>query len=815
MRTLWQDIRYIARTLAKTPGFALAAIGTLALGIGATTAIFSVVYAVLLKPLPYADPGQLVSVSGFVPELRARIPSMPMRATDFDAYRRSNSVFSGMSALRPQDFNLTGAGEPERLNGARVSANFFSMLGVQPELGRTFLPEEDEPGRDHVIVISHGLWARRFGGDPGALNRTVSLDGGSYVVVGIMPEGLLFPTGGQLHAMVPFGPRVDVWKPMAFSAGELQHRGNWAYACMARLRPGVSLAQAHENLNAIAATVPFPDGRTAQTQIVPLREVLSGKARQGLLVLLGAVALLLLIACVNLANLFLARMSTRSRELATRVALGASRWRLARMLLTESSMIASLGAIFGLLIAYWGSRLLVSLGPADSPTARTSQLNGPVLLFTIVVAVATGIAFGLVPAFEAARGDLHASLTSRGAASGRRAGRLRRALVAVEVALSTGLLVGAGLLLHSFVKVMNVDKGFAVERILAADLSLPSKQYSRERGIAFYQELASRVGALPGVVSAGIVTAPPLGGKASRVENGPVYFATDTDPARTVDRPFGIFHSVTKGYFATLGIPLRVGRLIEDHEPAPAAVISAALAHKLWPEESLENIVGRHIKLNGIDVSPVAIVGITGDVRADALETEPRPAAYRPVSQAPAGDVTLVVRTAQEPEALASAIRSEVWRLDSSLPVASMQTMREIVSASTAQRRFQMMLILMFAALSLALAVVGIYGVTSYSVSRRTQEIGLRMALGAQRGDVLVSVLAHGLRPVASGLLFGLVAAAFAAASIRALLFDVRPLDPISLGGVSLAVLLAATLACYFPARRAAKVDPMVALRCE
>jgi putative ABC transport system permease protein len=437
------------------------------------------------------------------------------------------------------------------------------------------------------------------------------------------------------------------------------------------------------------------------------------------------------------------------------------------------------------------------------------------LLFTAIVALATGLAFGLAPAFEAVRGGLSENLASRGAAAGRRAGRVRRVLVAVEVCLSTALLVGAGLLLRSFANVMNVDKGFTAERILAADLSLSAKQYSMEREIAFYQELASRVRALPGVISAGMVTAPPLGGKAHRGENGPVYFETDTDPSRTVDRPFGNFQSVTKGYFATVGIPLQAGRLLEDQEPAPATVISAGLARKLWPGQSLENTVGRRIKLNDPNANPATIVGIVGDVRADTLESDPFPAAYRPVSQAPFGDVTLVVRTAQEPESLASAVRSEVWKLDRNLPVASMQTMREIVSASTAPRRFQMMLIVVFAALSLALAVVGVYGVASYSVSRQTQEIGLRMALGAQQSDILRSVLAQGLGPVAVGLVLGLAAAAVAAASIRTLLFGVKPLDPISLGGVSFILLLAATLACYLPARRASCVDPVIALRSE
>ena len=815
MTTLLRDLRYTLRMLGRSPGFALVATCSLALGIGANTAVFSVVYAVLLKPLPYAEPDRLVSIAGFVPEMRAMIPTMALRAADFDAYRRSSAAFSGMAALRSQDFNLTGSGEPVRLYGARVSANLFSLLGVQPEYGRSFLPEEDAPGRDHVVVISHDVWERLFGAEPSVLNSVVVLDGESYTVVGIMPKGFLFPAGKQLHPMVTFGPHVDVWKPIALSAGELQHRGNWAYGCVARLKPNVSPAQARENLDAIAATLPFPDGRTARTQVVPLREAFSGRVRQGLLLLLGAVALLLLIACVNLANLLLARMSARRGELATRVALGASRWRLARQLLTESVTIAGLGAAAGLLVAYWGTHLLVSLGPADSPAAQSARLCGPVLFFMIVLAVATGVACGLAPAVAAASGDLRERLSSRGASFTLRAGRVGRALVVVEVALSTALSVGAGLLLHSFVKVMSVNRGFTVERILTADLSLPGERYPRERTIAFCHELVGRVGSLPGVVVVGIATAPPLGGKPGRGENGPVYFEADKDPVVTVDRPFADFLSVTEGYFTALNIPLRTGRLLEDRESVPATVVSAGLARRLWPGRPLEAALGRRIKLNHPAAEPVVVVGIVGDVRAQTLENEPSPMAYSPVSQAPFNDVTLVVRAAQAPETLAQAIRSAVWELDGSLPVAAMHTMREIVSESTAPRRFQMMLVLLFAGLSLALAVLGIYGVTSYSVSRRAREIGLRMALGAQRGEVLFSVLAHGLRPVVIGLLLGLAAAAVGAFSIRALLFGIEPLDPLSLAAVSLLLLSTAVLACYVPARRAASIEPMAVLRCE
>ncbi len=815
MSNLLRDLRYALRMLGKSPGFALVATFSLALGIGANAAIFSVVYAVLLKPLPYVEPDRLVSIAGFVPEMRATIPTMALRAADFDAYRRSGSAFSGMAALRPQDFNLTGSGEPVRLYGARVSANFFSLLGVPPEHGRGFLPEEDVPGRDHVVVISHDLWEGRFGADPGVLNRVVSLDGESYTVVGILPKGFLFPTGKQLHPMLTFGPRVDVWKPIAFSTGELQHRGNWAYGCLARLKPDVTPDQARENLDAIAATLPFPDGKTVRTQVVPLHEVFSGPVRRGLLLLLGAVAVLLLIACVNLANLLLARTSARSVELATRMALGASRYRLARQLLTESVTLAGLGAAMGLLVGYWGNRLLVSLGPADTPAARSSELCGPVLLFTVVVAVATGVAFGLAPAVAAAGGDLRERLSSRGATFGHRAGRVGRTLVVVEVALCTALSVGAGLLLHSFAKVMRVDRGFTAERILTAELSLPHERYPSERTVAFCRELADRVGSLPGVVSAGIATAAPLGGKGGRGENGPVYFEADNDPAVTSERPFADFPSVTEGYFTALDIPLRAGRLLEDRESTPATVISAGLARRLWPGRPLEAAIGRRIKLNHPAAEPVVVVGIVGDVRSRTLEGEPSPTAYRPVSQAPFGDVTLVVRAAEAPETLAQAIRSAVWEIDRSLPVTAMRTMAETVSESTAERRFQAMLVLLFAGLSLVLAALGIYGVTSYSVSRRSREISLHMALGAQRGEVLFSVLAQGLRPVVIGLLIGLAAAALGGSSIRTLLFGIEPLDPLSLAAVSLVLLSTALLACYVPARRAASIEPMAVLRCE
>lgn len=808
----WQDLCLALRMLRKSPGFTSAVAATLALGLGANTAIFSVVYAVLLKPLPYSDPGRLVSVAGVVPQLRARIPSVASRARDFLEYRRSNRVFAGMSAVKGVDFNLTGEGDAERVSGARVSANFFTLAGVQPALGRSFLAEEDQPGRDRVVVISHGLWTRRFGADPGILNRTILLDGERYAVVGVARTDFLFPSGEQLHPHVPFGPHVDIWKPMAFTKGEREHNGNWSYGVIARLKPGVSAEQARQNLDAIAAAIPRPGGVAFETRITPLSEAFSGQVRQGLMVILATTGLLLLIACVNLANLLLSRMSAREREFATRAALGAGRGRLVRQVLTESVVIASIGGAAGLLVAHWGTRLLASLAPPNTLTMRSPELNGPVLLYATIVALLTGVAFGLVPALRAARPELYENLGARTGGSERHAGRLRRILVAAEVALSTGLLAAAGLLLHSFARLTDVPTGFTVERILSADLSLPQQNYPPERTAAFYQRLTERVRALPGVTAAGAISAPPLGRSS---ESGPVFLESDTTAERVLERPFAAFPCVTHGYFAAMGVPVLAGRAFEEREPAPVTIISLGLARRLWPAERLTSILGRRLKLNHFSFAPAAIVGVTGDVRAEGLDQEAPLIAYRPEAQAPWRDMTLVVRAAQDPEALIPAVRSAVAGIDRAVPLSAMATMREIISDSVAPRRYQMTLIALFAVLSLALAAVGIYGVASYAIARQTREIGLRIALGARSEDVLRSALAQGLRPVAAGLVLGLWVAGAAALWMRTLLFEIQPLDPAALGGACGVLLLSATAACYLPARRAARVDPVIALRTE
>jgi predicted permease len=816
-----QDIRLTCRMLRKEPGFAAAAICTLALGIGANTAIFSVVYSVLLRPLPYDAPDELVTVSSYIAQTRARFPSLPVRAVDFAEIRRSNTVFAGLSALAGIDFTLTGTGEPERLSGARVSSNFFSLVGVQPEHGRTFAPEEDDPGRDRVVVISHDLWVRRFGASPMILNGTVSLNGTTHTVIGVMPALFLFPTGKQLHPLIPFGPRVDVWKPLALSRDEVASEGSWNYGVIARLKPGTGMKAAQHEMDGIMRSITervrkqaHLDNIDIRGEMRPIRQVFSGNIRRELLLLSGAVGLLLLIACVNVANLLLARTSGRGREFATRIALGASRSRLARQLLTESLVIAFAGGAAGVLLAMWGTHLLASLGPADSPALHASHVNAPVLLFTIVAVLLTGVAFGVMPALDSGRGDVHRDLKdgSRGVTSGVRGIRLRRVLVAVEVALCTALLMVAGLLLHSFVNVVRVDKGFVAERVLSIDLSLPGQSYARARAAQFYDDLVERVRGLPGVAAAGASTVLPLISEANT--NG-IRLESDRDYSHDLERPVAVARNVTSGYFATLGIPLVAGRFFEEHEPGPVAVISAGLARDLWPNEPPASAIGRRIRQGDLDAPLLTIVGVAVEVQSGAMDRKPMPAIYRPHAQMVSRTMTLVARTSQPPESSAAAIRAVIRQMDKELPIPPAKRLDEIVSASVATRRFQAALIVLFAALSLALAVVGVSGVMTYAVARQTHEIGVRVALGAQRSTVLRTVLLQGLRPVVAGLAVGSLAAAMAARSLQSFLFGIEPLDPIALGTAGGLLLLAASLACYLPARRAANMDPLIALRFE
>lgn len=809
-----KDVVYALRALNRNRGFAVIAILTLALGVGANTAIFGVVYQTLLKPLPFADPERLVTVRTHVPQFAARFPTLPVSAQDFLEYRRSNSVFASLSVVDSGDFNLTGGGEPERLHGARVSAGFFSMLGVRPALGREFLPEEDSEGRDTVVLISHALWQRRFNEDRAILDRIISLDGRPHAVVGVMPANLVFPTGRQLDPLITFGPRVDIWKPVAFSRTELRQEGLFEYAVIGRLKPGITMLAAHQDMNRVARLnlerirkqSPGIDFDLSLV-LTPLHEIFTGGVRRNLLLLEAAVGLLLLIASVNLANLMLVRMSSREREIATRAALGAGRGRLVRQLLTESFVITGLGAAAGVALAVWGGRLLVAYGPRTAVTTAWT-LDVPVLAFAAAAALVTGLCFGILPALRATGAYARLKDAAR-AVSDRRAGRLRRTLVTIEVALCTALLAIAGLLLHSFLNVMRVDTGFAIERVLAVDLSLPAGQYTPPQNVAFYQDLGERVRTLPGVSAAGAISLLPI---AHEGVIGPILL--ESDSRVRLDRPSALRRSVTPGLFTAMEIPLVAGRVFDEQEARPVAIVSRSLARRLWPDTPFSAIVG-----NGVRTDPanpvMTVVGVVGDVRADALDREAPSVLYHPLDQSLRRGMTLVVRTDQDPLALATAVRAQVARLDPNLPIAAIRTMRDIVSASVAERRFQMTLVVLFAGLALALAVVGIYGVTSYSVARRTQEIGLRVALGAGRTDVVRSVLADGLKPVLVGAVLGIAAGQIGAMSIRTVLFEIGTLDPLALLGGTSVLVVTATLACYLPARGAAALDPVTALRSE
>jgi predicted permease len=818
-----QDIRLALRGLRKCPSFAFAAVCTLALGIGANTAIFSVLYAALLKPLPYPNPDELVAVSVYVPQLQARFPTLAVRAIDFEAFRGSNRVFSGMAAIRERNFNLTGGGEPERLYGARVSANLLSLLGVQPALGRAFLPEEDAPGREKVVLISHELWRTRFGGDPGIINRTLLLDGQPHVVVGVMPEGFLFPTGKQLHPQVELGPRIDVWKPAAFDQDDLRDELiGFSWGIIARLTPRTSRQTAQANLEVIARRIgerlrPKVGGLgdfEVRPQIRPMRDVYFGSVHQALVMLMGAVGLLLVIACVNLVNLLLARLSSGSKELATRAALGAARSRLVRQLLTESVVLASLGGLVGIPIAAWGARLLVLRGPSDLAAIQPTGVNTSVFLFGMAVVLGAGLAVGLLPAIEIGRGHLHSRLRDggRGTTTGARSGYIRRALVLSEVALCTVLLVAAGLLVRSFVNLLSVNKGFEVEHVLSLDLALSPERYNGSQSVGFYRDVLDSVRALPGVTSAGAISILPL---TSESEGNTFLILLEADTQATLDRPIAHYRAVTPGYFAAMGIPLAAGRPLEAEEPATRVMVSEGLARRLWPDAALSSVVGRRIKIQEVTDRPVTIVGVVGDVRTAGLDHDPLPAVYVPHTRSRAGAMSIVIRTMQDPAALAAAVRAQVRKADKNVPVERMRTMRDVVSESVEPRRFQTGLVLLFGVLALGLALVGVYGVTSYAVARQTQEIGVRLALGAQRGDVLRSVLAQGLRPVAAGLLLGLALAWTAATTMRTLLFGVAPLDPVALVTACVALTVTAGMACYLPARRATLVDPVIALRHE
>ncbi|HEV3469187.1 MAG TPA: ABC transporter permease [Pyrinomonadaceae bacterium] len=802
MRTLLQDLRYGLRRLSKSRGFTLVAVGALALGIGANTAIFSVVNAVLLRPLPYPEPEQLVQLWESRPRQNmARVESSP---NEFLAWAEESQSFQQLAAVDFASFNLTGRGEPERVSAVLVTAGYFPLLGVAPELGRAFLAEEDQPGKNNVVVLSHDLWQNSFGSDPSVVNQTVSLDAVACTVVGVMPRGFRLPGDARLA------------RPIAFTAEDRARAGSHFLQVFGRLKDGVTRERAEAELAGIAARLEQTFAATNvghQIVIVPLHEQLVGDVRPALLVLLGAVGLVLLIACANLANLLLARAEARRKEVAVRAALGASRWRIVRQLLAESVLLSAAGGAAGLLLAVWGVDLLISLDPAGVRRVGEVSLDAGVLAFTVALSLATGVVFGLAPALQASKTDFVETLKEGGRSSsgGRRRSRLRSTLVASEVALTLVLLVGAGLLVKSFARLLEVDPGLDPRGVLTLDVSLPPAKYpERQQIAAFYEQLLAEVAALPGVEKAGAVNVLPLGGNDTsnfvQIEGRP---PLPSGQALRAGR-----RNVGADYFGALRIPLKGGRAFapsDSAEAPPVVVINEAMARAFFAGE---DPIGRRIRTG--DRSPwVTVVGVVGDVRHRGLDVETRPEMFFPHAQSPSREMTLAVRTAGDPVALVGPVRERVRAVDRDQPVGNVKTMEAWLAESVASRRFSVLLLAAFALVAAVLAALGIYGVVSYGVAQRTHELGLRIALGARRADVLRLVIRQGMKMTLVGAAVGLAASLALTRVMSGLLYGVSATDPSVYAAVSLLVAAVAFLACYVPARRATRVDPMEALRHE
>jgi predicted permease len=806
---LWQDLRYALRTLAKKPAFTSIAIVAIALGIGANTAIFSVVNAVLLRPLPFKNPEQLVMVWENATHLGfpKNTPSPP----NFIDWQRQNTVFTGMAAMSERSFNLTGVGEPERLDGRRVSANLFDLLGVPALLGRTFVPDDDRPGA-RVVLLSHSLWQRRFGSDSRVIGRTVTLNGESYTVIGVTPRSVHLPAYGNWQD--------KLWVPIAFTNEELRERGSHFLDVIARIKTGVTLKQAQAEMETIAARLakqyPRSNTRLGAT-VTPLHEEIVGDIKPALLILAGAVGFVLLIACANVANLLLARAAAREKEIALRLALGASRSRLTRQFLTESVLLAFLGAGAGLLLALAGVRVLKTFDPSMILQIQAINIDGTVLLFTASIALLTGIVFGLAPAMHALDSNLNDSLKEGGrdSAVSRKGNRLRGLLVIGEVAVSFILLVGAGLLINSFLHLRNLDPGFRADHLLTTKVDLSEVKYpDGERRSVFFDEALRRIHALPGVQSVAVAGNLPLtynGDSASIAVEG----IPDPPPDQWPDV---IYRAIGPGYFSAMGISRIRGRDFTDQDKADSkkvVMISEKTAQHYWPGQ---DPIGKRLKPGSTtsDGPWREVIGVVKDVRQNDFIAQPKMQMYLPYRQMK--DVAanaLVVRTSVEPMSLATSVRNAIWAVDKDQPVADIDTMDHIVTEAIARQRFSMLLLGIFAAVALMLAAVGIYGVMSYSVAQRTHEIGIRMALGARRADVLQMTVKQGLKLVSVGMVLGLVAAFLLTRVLASLLFGISATDPITFFGISVVLLSVAILASYVPALRATKVDPIIALRAQ
>jgi putative ABC transport system permease protein len=801
MTSLLKDVRYGWRMLWRRPGFTVCAALVLALGIGANTAIFSLVNAVLLRPLPYPGAERIVSFDGVNPS--KGITQSNLSAPDFADWKAEADAFESLALFTSGSATL-GGDEPERVGASGVTSGFFGVLGVAPALGRAFTEEDNQPGRPGVVVLSDGLWRRRFGGDPAIVGRRIELSGSQSEVVGVMPAGFGYPQGSELWSAL----QVDVPQ---------QPRLNRAYQVAGRLREGVTLEAARAQLDAItgrlAAAHPTSNAGWG-VELNRLHDKLVAPVRTMLLVLLGAVGLVMVIACANVANLLLARASARRREVAVRVAVGASRGRIVRQLLTESLMLALAGGAAGLLLGVWLTDLLVALAPANTPRLVEAGLDARVFAFALLTTCVAGVSFGLAPALQATKTDLNETLKEGGRGHTDARSPLRSALVVAEVGLSLVLLVGAGLLLKSFVRLTRVSPGFEPARVLTMRLGLPGVRYPEPRKKAeFYESLLGRVRALPGVEAAGATISLPLGGSNLSVGRG---FIREGQSERPGEGTNAAYFVVTPDYFRAVRVPVVRGRAFDerDTEDAPKVIIvNETLARRHFAGEEA---VGRRIRMHADEKFEREIVGVVGDVKARTLDAETGPQVYVPHRQDGGwGSMSLAVRTAGDPAALTAAVREEVRALDRALPVYDVKTLDDVVAASFADRRLLSTLIASFGVAALLLASVGLYGVISYTVGRRTHEFGVRMALGAAPADVLRLVLRQGLGLALVGVAAGVVAALAAVRLMSSLLYDVSASDPYIFTLVPLLLVAVALLACYLPARRATRVDPVEALRYE
>ena len=811
LENLLQDVRFGLRMLHKNPGFTAIAALTLALGIGANTAIFSLVNAVLLRPLPYQDPSRIMTLWQSVPQ--KGVAKGFVSPANFLDWRNSNDVYSGVVAITYWALDYTGRGEPESFTAELVSKDFFAMLGVHAEYGRTFTPEEYEPGQDKEIVLSHGFWLRQFGGDSGVVGSTISLSDKTYTIVGVLPADFTLPWLGRER---------ELYSPLAFSPDERKLRGAAYLQVLARLKPGVNLDQAQSAMSSIAARLardyPNEDSGVA-INTVPLEDQIVGKVRPMLFVLLGSVGLVLLIGCVNIANLLLARGTSRQRELAIRIALGAERWRLVRQLLTESLLLGALGCAGGLLLARVSTRIIVASQPGNIPRLNSTTMDASVFIFAVAISLLTALLFGLVPAVHVTRSDVHETLKESGdrAGTARRGIGLRSALIVSEVALAVVLLVGAGLLLRSFVNLLSVNPGYVADRIVGLQVYVWNRYEKPEQRAAYFQQAVQNIAALPGVEAAGAASSLPL--FLSGVNQLP-FSIEGKPPLRADQQPAAIETVATPGFFAAMGVPLLRGRLLNNFDrsdSAPVVVINQTMAQTFWPGE---DPVGQKISVPSLADNPTPpvkceIVGVVTDTHQVGPERPPMPEYFRPHAQEPTGSMAFVVRTAADPMASVKSIETAIWQANKLIPFYDISTMKSLLETSWANRRFTLLMLAGFAALALTLAAVGIYGIVSYSTAQRTHEIGIRVALGAQRRDVLGMVLGQGMRLVLIGLAAGAAAAVVAARMLASLLFGVGVLDPATFLLVAALLTGVALLACYVPARRAMRVDPMVALRYE